>query len=112
MTKKQAVALGESKWWQSKTARELAMFQLHEPLLCMPFDVFHKAVEEALQRPVFTHEFGLNWDGLKKELVTAKAGVAAPSATVAPMASRTRCKALATRECSARLAMETFISLG
>lgn len=69
MTKEQAVTLAESKWWQNKTARELAMFQLHEPLLCMPFDVFHKAVEEALQRPVFTHEFGLNWDGLKKELI-------------------------------------------
>ena len=34
----------------------------------MPFDVFHKAVEETLGRPVFTHEFGLNLDGLCKEL--------------------------------------------
>jgi hypothetical protein len=69
MTKKQAVALAESCWWVGKSSRDLAMFQLHEPLLCMPFDVFHKAVEEALQRPVFTHEFGLNWEGLKKELL-------------------------------------------
>ncbi len=35
----------------------------------MPFDVFHKAIEEALGRPVWTHEFGLNWDGLWLELM-------------------------------------------
>jgi len=69
MTKEQAVALAESHWWIGKSSHDLAMFQLHEPLLCMPFDVFHRAVEEALQRPVFTHEFGLNWEGLKKELL-------------------------------------------
>jgi hypothetical protein len=69
MTTKQAIALAASNWWVGKSARDIAMFQLHEPLLCMPFDLFHKAVEEALKRPVFTHEFGLNWDGLKKELL-------------------------------------------
>lgn len=31
--------------------------------------MFHEAVEKALGRPVWTHEFGLNWDGLKKELM-------------------------------------------
>ena len=34
----------------------------------MPFDVFHEAVEKSLGRPVFTHEFGLNRDGMMKEL--------------------------------------------
>jgi hypothetical protein len=68
MTKDQAIALARSNWWIGRPARELAMFQMHEPLLCMPFDVFHKAVEESLNRPVFTHEFGLNLEGLKKEI--------------------------------------------
>jgi hypothetical protein len=68
MTKNQAVALAGSNWWIGKSPLDIAMFQLHEPLLCMPFEVFHKAVEEALKRPVFTHEFGLNWEGLKKEI--------------------------------------------
>jgi hypothetical protein len=68
MTKEQAVALAQSDWWVGKSSRDIAMFQLHEPLLCMPFFVFHKALEEALKRPVFTHEFGLNWKGLQREL--------------------------------------------
>ena len=69
MEKAQAVELYDSCWWVDKTALEISLFQLFEPLLCMPFDRFHAAVEEALGRPVFTHEFGLNWDGLKKELL-------------------------------------------
>ena len=34
----------------------------------MPFDLFHKSIEAALGRPVFTHEFGMNRDGLTREL--------------------------------------------
>lgn len=68
MTKKQAIELAESSFWEKMTPREIATFQLHERRLCMPFDVFHKAVEETLNRPVYTHEFGLNIKGLKKEL--------------------------------------------
>jgi hypothetical protein len=69
MTKEQAIALSESGWWKPLSHRERAMFQMFEERLCMPFDVFHEAVEKALGRPVFTHEFGLNADGLKKELL-------------------------------------------
>lgn len=35
----------------------------------MPFQVFHEAIEKALGRPVFTHEFGLNREGLQKEFL-------------------------------------------
>jgi hypothetical protein len=45
---------------------------MFEELLCMPFDVFHEAVEKTLGRPVWTHEFGLNFDGLKAELLGEK----------------------------------------
>lgn len=31
--------------------------QLYQKLLCVPFNVFHKAITEVLDRPVFTHEF-------------------------------------------------------
>jgi hypothetical protein len=37
----------------------------------MPFDVFHKAIEKTLGRPVFTHEFAFS-DSLKKELYGEK----------------------------------------
>jgi len=68
VTREQAVTLYESKLWEAMTFRERATFQLHEERLCMPFAVFHEAVEIALGRPVFTHEFRLNVDGLKREL--------------------------------------------
>ena len=50
------------------TSRQIAEFQMEQERLCMPFDVFHKAITEVLGRPVYTHEFGLNRDGLLKEL--------------------------------------------
>jgi hypothetical protein len=69
MTKEQAIELYESNFWEDMTYAERAKFQMFEEKLCMPFGVFHEAVEKALGRPVFTHEFGINMDGLKKELL-------------------------------------------
>lgn len=73
MTEDQAIALYESEWWTGRQAREIVQFQLFTDLLCMPFDAFHSAVEEALGRPVWTHEFGsLGVEGLKKEFLGEK----------------------------------------
>jgi hypothetical protein len=69
MTQENAIALAESKFWETMSLKERAMFQMFEPRLCMPFDVFHEAIEKTLGRPVYTHEFGLNYEGLKKELL-------------------------------------------
>jgi hypothetical protein len=69
MREEQAVALYDSSWWVGKSFRDIAGFQLFEERLCCPFDVFQDAVEKSLGRPVFTHEFGLNVDGLKKEFL-------------------------------------------
>lgn len=57
MTKDEALAKIATHWWEHATPREIAEFQLREPLLCMPFGDFHKAVETVLGRGVFTHEF-------------------------------------------------------
>lgn len=57
MTPEEAITLAQSKWWEGRPSKEVALFQLQEPLLCMPFGDFHKAVEEAVGRPVWTHEF-------------------------------------------------------
>ena len=57
MNKEEAIALAETKWWEGKTDEEIAEFQIHEELFCCPFDIFHKAIETWLGRPVFTHEF-------------------------------------------------------
>jgi hypothetical protein len=66
MTKEQAIALAESKFWEPLSYEDRARFQMNEPLLCMPFDVLHEAVEKTLGRPVFTHEFA--FEGLKAEV--------------------------------------------
>ena len=50
------------------TLRERAELQLSQRRLCMPFDMFHEAIEAALDRPVQTLEMGLNMGGLRKEL--------------------------------------------
>lgn len=67
--KEKAIALAESKWWIGKSHREIANFQLFTTELACPFDVFHEAVEKSLGRPVFTHEFGRNWDGICDEFL-------------------------------------------
>ena len=63
-----AIALFESKWWIGKSHREIAEFQMHTTELCCPFDVFHGAMEKALGRSIWTHEFAMNFDGLRAEL--------------------------------------------
>lgn len=64
-----AVALSKTKWWEGKTDFEIAHMQMFTVELCCPFDVFHKAIEGALGRPVWTHEFGMNWNGIAEELI-------------------------------------------
>lgn len=58
MTRDEAVAKADSKWWEAATDGEIVEFQLYEHRLCMPFGEFHRAVEAILDRGVFSHEFG------------------------------------------------------
>lgn len=64
-----AISIYESKWWEGKTHREIAEFQLFTSELCCPFNVFHETLEKSLGRPVFTHELGLNYEGICKEFL-------------------------------------------
>lgn len=36
-------------------------------ILEIPFDLMHQRFEELVGRPVYTHELGLNWEGLVEE---------------------------------------------
>lgn len=54
-------------WWTSKDKKVLGYYQLMNPILLVPFDKFHEALEFLLGRPVWTHEMGLNYEGLKAE---------------------------------------------
>lgn len=69
MTKEEAIKLHDSKFWEPLSFAERAKFQMNEPLLCMPFSVFHEAVEKTVGRPVFTHEFA--FDGIREEVNNA-----------------------------------------
>ena len=57
MDKETAIELANSEWWKAYSPKEVALAQLKEPILCMPFDIFHQMVEKAIGRPVWTHEF-------------------------------------------------------
>lgn len=64
-----AIALFEGNWWVGRPAREIAKFQLFTSELCLPFEVFRRALEATLGRPVWLHEFGLDPDGLAHEFL-------------------------------------------
>jgi hypothetical protein len=72
MTSEEAIILYESEFWKHLSFRERAEFQLFEDKLCMPFGIFHEAVEKTLERAVYTHEFGLNCAGLQMEVLGEK----------------------------------------
>lgn len=57
MTKEEAIAKDESRWYGGKTPQEIVDFQLYEDRLCMPLPLYQEAVEKVLGRPVFTNEY-------------------------------------------------------
>ena len=67
LTKKQAIAFANSNIWKNWTNKQIVDFQLFQKLMCMDFGKFQQAVESELDRSVYTHEFGLNYDGIVKE---------------------------------------------
>jgi len=68
LTTEEAIALHDSGEWKTWSALQKASFQIVQNKLCMPFSDFHQAVEVVLERPVWTHEFGLNREGITKEI--------------------------------------------
>jgi hypothetical protein len=72
MTAEEAIAFAATEWWKKLSHQDITAFQLFEPRLCMPFALFQEAVEASLGRPVFTHEFGLNVEGLRDEFMEKK----------------------------------------
>lgn len=70
--KEAAIKLGGSNWWHGLSAREIASFQLFTTEMCLPFGEFHKALEESLARPAWTHELGMNFDGIVAEFLGEK----------------------------------------
>ena len=57
-TRELAIRIAESCIWLDMTDEEIVRFQLFQDRLCMPIDVYRRAIEKVLGRPVYTHEFG------------------------------------------------------
>jgi len=58
---------GSNHWWESKDPVEVARYQVFEDILMTDFSTFHEGVEKLVGRPVYTHEFGLNVEGVRTE---------------------------------------------
>ena len=71
LTEEQAKAFYDNKCYEGMSYMDIAKFQIEQERLCVPFSLFHEAIEKALGRPVFTHEF-MFADGLRKELYGEK----------------------------------------
>lgn len=67
ITTEEALALIETKYWETMSPAEAAKFQLETSHFTLPFDTFHRGIEELLGRPVFTHEIAMNFGGLQAE---------------------------------------------
>jgi hypothetical protein len=57
LTREEAIEMFDSDKWKSMTDKELVELQLYQRKLCIPFDRFHEAITNVLDRPVYTHEF-------------------------------------------------------
>lgn len=67
----EAIRRFDAGWWKNKSPHEIVMDQFFTDELMMPWAAFHEAVEAVIGRPVFTHEFGLDRDGLAAEIRAA-----------------------------------------
>lgn len=57
ITKAEAIEWVNRQWWHGLDARTVALAQLRQELLCMPFGDFHDAVEAAAGCSVWDVEF-------------------------------------------------------
>lgn len=84
LSQDEAITLAGSGWWKELPARDVALAQLQQARLCMDFGDFHKAVQEAAGRPVFTHEF-VNNKHLAREIDPSLPDPDGPRKTMADM---------------------------
>jgi hypothetical protein len=66
---------GDDHWWLSDEPKIIALHQIFEDCLLVPFALFHKGVEELLERPVWTQEFGINIKALREEATKVISGL-------------------------------------
>jgi hypothetical protein len=65
---------GDNKWWLSEDPKVIGYYQLFEEILVVNFSKLHEGVEKLLDRPVWSHEFGLNIYKLREDAQLAWEG--------------------------------------
>lgn len=68
LTEEQSREYYEREEWEDLTDRERAEFQLLQKRLCMPWRIFHEAMETTIGRSITIPEFARNYEGLVEEL--------------------------------------------
>ena len=68
LTKEEEIKLYDTKSLESRSKMQIAIFQILQRRLCVPFSIFHKAVEYAVGHGVFVHEFA-DPESIKKEIL-------------------------------------------
>jgi hypothetical protein len=56
LTEAEAIAMYESKEWESWPMEALAIYQITQKRLCVPIDKFKEAIGFVLDRPIWSHE--------------------------------------------------------
>ena len=56
MTRQEAEEKFNTMFWKHMSYKEKVKFQTNEDMLCMPIGVYMEALENVLNRPVYTHE--------------------------------------------------------
>lgn len=64
MTEEEAVKFYKSNWWEDYSDEYVALVQLSQSRLCMPFGEFHLRCERAAGVSIWSHEF------IKPELIS------------------------------------------
>ena len=69
LSEQEAIKFYNSKVYDQWSLKKIARFQLFQDRMCVPFGLFHKAMEDLLGRPVYTHEFA-NVERIRQEYLT------------------------------------------
>jgi hypothetical protein len=70
-----------NRWWESEDPVTIARYQIFERIfMSSTFSIFHEGLEKLLGRAVYTHEIGLNIEGIRAEASEAIARLDSKSA--------------------------------
>lgn len=58
---------GDNHWWENKDPRILAYWQVNEPMLIIPWDIFDSGLQNLLGRKVTDKEYAFDVPQLKLE---------------------------------------------